>query len=462
MSPEPSRTVPADLLQAVASRSGRVALVVGAGCSVEDPTGLKLSSGYSVDVHGQLVADGVIQPDEFQEVEDLSALAEFVVGQTGSKKDVVTRLPRRDFLLAQPNSGHLDAAALMIEGAISCVITLNYDLALTSALVQLGANDIDVISGPETVQELGSKCVIYLHGNADRSADEWILTKSELEAAWENTWKDLVAMRVAATPFLVFAGLGSPAAILTASVTRVRQIDPGAPNVYLVDPNDASTFADALELPESDRIGLPWCEFMTHLAGRVVQQCCEAIRSSGRDLCAERGWAIQDGRFEDLVAALQEAGLRALGTLRAVWLCKSGPYHPDSEAARVPIAQLLLALGELLADPTHQFTAARDGRIQITASGTKLGSIIGLHGAGVMLWAQAHDALRKATADMSDPPDVVLAAGFTGPGIDDLAPPSSVVPGRADQNLITGAFEPQIVDIESITGSGRTFADLVA
>ncbi len=351
----------------------------------------------------------------------------------------------------------------MIEGAVSCVITLNYDLALTNALVELGANDIDVISGPETVQDLGSKCVIYLHGNADSAAADWILRKSELEDAWEDTWMDLVTMRVSATPFLVFAGLGSPTAILTESVTRVRRIDPGAPNVYLVDPDDTSPFAAGLSLPESNVVNLAWCGFMALLAKRVVRECCEAIREAARSLCVEHGRTIEDGRFEDLVSRLQEAGLRTLGMLRAVWLCKSDPYHPDSEAARVPMAQLLLALGEILTDPTHEFTAVRDGRIQVSTSSTRVGSVMGLHGAGVKLWAQARDMIRSAIADMSDPPDVVLAAGFTGPGIEELAPPESVVRGSgADDDIFAATFTPRLVAIDAIRGSGLRFEDLVA
>ena len=77
-----------------------------------------------------------------------------------------------------------------MEGAISCLITLNHDLALTNALVKLDAKDIDVISGSETMDELGSKCIIYMHGNADQPADNWILLRSELDEMWENTWKD--------------------------------------------------------------------------------------------------------------------------------------------------------------------------------------------------------------------------------------------------------------------------------
>ena len=455
--------LPADLLQAVVSRQGRVALVVGAGCSIEDPTRLKLSSEYSLDVHAQLVADGVIQEGDVRDVEDLSVLAEFVVEKTGSKRAVVDRLPRSDFRVARPNSGHLDAVALMIEGAVSCVITLNYDLALTNALVPLGANDIEVIRGAETMTDLGSKCIIYLHGKADSASEDWILLKSEIEEAWQDTWMDLVTTRVSTTPFLIFVGLGSPTVILTESVNRVRQIGLGAPQFYLVDPDNTSPFAHDLSLPERNVMNLTWCEFMALLAKRVVRECCEEIRRAAKSLCVTQGWTIEDGRFEDLVASLKEAGLRTLGMLRAVWLCKPVPYHPDSESARAPMAQLLLAFGKVLADTRHDFTAVSDGRIQVSTSNTRVGSVMGLHGAGVNLWAQAQTMMLSAIDGMSDQPDVVLAAGFTGPSIEELAPPESVVHGyRSEDDILAAPHTPRLVAIDEILGSDLRFKDLVS
>ena len=100
-----SSVVPGNLLQAVASRRGRVALLVGAGCSVENPTGLKLSGEYAREVGRQLVDDGVLQRDELPDAEDLSELAEVVYARTGSKKQVVARLPREKFRNASSKLG---------------------------------------------------------------------------------------------------------------------------------------------------------------------------------------------------------------------------------------------------------------------------------------------------------------------------------------------------------------------
>ncbi len=66
-------TLPPDLVLAVAERRGRIALVIGAGCSLEYPTDLKLSSFYSADVHRRLLEEGVLQPGDCPKPEDRRA-----------------------------------------------------------------------------------------------------------------------------------------------------------------------------------------------------------------------------------------------------------------------------------------------------------------------------------------------------------------------------------------------------
>lgn len=54
--------LPPELLQAVSSPGGgKVALVLGAGCSVEPPTNIPVSSVCSTEIHRLLVADGILQ-----------------------------------------------------------------------------------------------------------------------------------------------------------------------------------------------------------------------------------------------------------------------------------------------------------------------------------------------------------------------------------------------------------------
>src|SRR5690242_18182891 len=136
--------LPPELLQAVSSPGGgKVALVLGAGCSVEPPTNIPVSGVCSTEIHRCLVADGILQNGECVDPADLSAVADAVFNKRNSQRDVVERLRDQFGLkLATPNDGYWIAAALLCEGVISSVVTLNYDLALSTALSELGADKI--------------------------------------------------------------------------------------------------------------------------------------------------------------------------------------------------------------------------------------------------------------------------------------------------------------------------------
>lgn len=139
--------LPSELLHAASEPGGRLALVLGAGCSLESPTDLQLASVYSESAHAQLVLDQVIHEGGCSAPSDLSALASAVYSATGSQVDLVRRLPRNDFRMARPNSGYLIAAALLREGVVNAVLTLNFDLAMTAALSELGAKEVAVVEG---------------------------------------------------------------------------------------------------------------------------------------------------------------------------------------------------------------------------------------------------------------------------------------------------------------------------
>ena len=132
-------TLPSDLLHAISDLSGgRVVLVLGAGCSNEQPTSLPLSSSLSEECHRKLVADGILKEGEVKNRRDLSAVAEAVVRETGSQRDLIDRFPPDAFRYARPNDGYVIMAALLLEGMIADTLTLNFDFAARTALGQLG------------------------------------------------------------------------------------------------------------------------------------------------------------------------------------------------------------------------------------------------------------------------------------------------------------------------------------
>src|SRR5438094_5404548 len=199
--------LPPELRAAIAQvGGGRVVLVIGAGCSFEPPTSLPLSREMAIEVHRRLRLDGVLTVD-CANPGDLSNVADAVFAATGQQRPLVDRLHLNDFRSAVPNDGYLLAAALLSEQAVSCVMTLNFDLAMSTALSMIGAKDVSVIAGPQDHQRLGLTNVIYLHRNVDADAEQWILRTAALASEWQGQWIQAIATKVLNGPVTVFAGL---------------------------------------------------------------------------------------------------------------------------------------------------------------------------------------------------------------------------------------------------------------
>lgn len=147
---------------------GRVVLVVGAGCSAEPPTSLPLSRELALNAHRRLVEDGVLDDGDCPEPGNLSCVADVVWSKTNSQRELVIRFPCDGFRQAEPNRGHLLTAAMLYEQALSCVMTLNFDLALSNALSQIGAHgSVTIINKPEDYVSLGLSNLVYLHRNVE-------------------------------------------------------------------------------------------------------------------------------------------------------------------------------------------------------------------------------------------------------------------------------------------------------
>lgn len=216
--------IPSALLEAIANPAGeRVVVVVGAGCSFEEPTGLPLASEGARAAYRRLVDDGVLDQAVDVDKDDLSAVADAVVSATGGQTELVKRLPLAKFESATPNEGYRLAAAMLRERAIGCVLTLNFDLAMCHALSAVGASeDVGIIHGPANSIPLGASNLIFLHRNVRADHEDWILTKSALNNEWQGECEETIAKRVLVTPAVIFAGLGSPAEVLVECTTKVR------------------------------------------------------------------------------------------------------------------------------------------------------------------------------------------------------------------------------------------------
>jgi hypothetical protein len=270
--------LPPELLQAVsAPGGGRIALVIGAGCSVEQPTNIPVSRVCSNEIHRRLIDDGVLQNGDCADPDDLSALADAVFNKRNSQRDVVERLREQYGLkLATPNQGYWIAAALLCEGAIASVVTLNYDLALSTALSALGADKIvGVVERPEDLPYQKTINVYYLHRNANATdPDLWVLRTSALTVEWKGHWEQIIAAKVLVAPVVVFAGLGTPVAVLIESARLIRNALPVTTKVYQADPGDieSSKFFKALSLDPCMYIKSGWGQLMDALSQRLSKE----------------------------------------------------------------------------------------------------------------------------------------------------------------------------------------------
>jgi hypothetical protein len=444
-------SLPGDLLQAAAQRSGRITLVVGAGCSLEAPTKLKLGSEYAKQAFEQLVADNELSSDACDDPIDLSQLATAVVDRHGTQRPLVSRLPLDDFRFAKANDGYLLAAALMAEGAVAYVATLNFDLALSNAITQVRPSGVKEVAGPESLWNFGSQAIIYLHRNVNESNPNlWILRSEAIETEWKSGWEGVVAGRLAASPVVVFAGLGSPAAALSETLKRVRKHVPDATQAFVVDPAATTPFSAALELDSANHIRAGWGDFMAQLAKRVALQFILDLRAACEEFATEHGFIGLDEGLERLFAELPDLGLLGIGALRSQWLGKESVYEPDDPAYRPHVADLCLGIALLVESPQSRIKAHKSGVITVTKPGNPARSLYPISGCGHHHWATLDPLVGSCRAELTPAPDVVLAAGYRGTRPEKLVPPLDIT-GDATPNDIAGPNPcPALVDIDEL------------
>ncbi len=432
--------LPPDLLQAISAPGGsKVALILGAGCSFEAPTGLPLALECSKKVHQRLVADNVLLPGDCINPDDLSCLADAVFKKTNSQAALVGRiLDSYDFKKPAPNAGYLLAAALLFEGAIGSIVTLNFDLALTMALGQIGVdNGVGVIDGPHELDRQASRNVYYLHRNANAiSAEDWVLRTEVMKDQWKNQWEQHIAVRALTAPVVVFAGLGSPTAVLLESTklirasakTKVLQVEPGEP--------EKSEFFKALGLNVDSFVKLKWCEFMTLLAGRVVEQQVQDLEAALLTKTKEDELGIEN--HATTLAGLKSMGLLGLGRFRAGVLSLEKPYSPDNQDRRALVADLIqiIPVIERLSGATAKLH--KDGVVEFQLSGKASRFFLMVSGRGsrgrpaVEVAAKARLNVIRNDFPRLDGAIVAGTSGWSNP----ISPPASLIGDDAPFSIV--------------------------
>lgn len=468
-SSEPDKTgLPSELLAAIAYQGGgRVVLVTGAGCSVEAPTSLPLAGALARDGYRRLVDNDVLAADACATPEDLSAVADAVVAAVGSQVPLVETFPPDDFRRATPNDGHLVAAALIREGAISNILSLNFDLSQDTALTTLGArNEVATIGGPYDHARLVARNLIYLHRNINAPPEELILRTNALEE-WKGHWEEVVAKRILGGSVTVFAGLGSPARVLVETTRSILETLGSGASVFVVDPveRDRSAFFAELGLSDDAYIQIGWTDFMQRLGNRVVKEHRAGLERACAEMSKQNEWA------EENVAAtcdrLCSLGLVRLGKLRASWLLRDEPYapHPAAPESERLLADLIIGIAilERLTERTARF--GEDGFVEMEMEQRAPIPVLLCSGGGSSRWARLEGEvrfLREKASEHRRAPHGALVAGVVG-GRVSVAPPPNISGQRPSDDLVSGADEEfTIVTVDDLRGDPTTALRLIA
>jgi len=451
-----SMSLPPELLQAVSSPGGgKIALVVGAGCSVEPPTGIPVAHECSREVHRRLVADGILQIGDCTDPTDLSLVADAVFEKRNSQRDVVERLrDQYDLKLATPNDGYLIAAAMLCENAISSVVTLNFDLALSNALSELGARHIGVIECPEGLPNQKTINIYYLHRNVNAEPELWVLRTATLREDWKGHWEQIIATKVLVAPVVVFAGLGSPVAVLIESTKLLLKALPGTTRVYQVDPSDSaeSRYFKELALLPAAYIQRGWCSFMDQLSRRLLQEQVSQLAQAVAQRVREDG--LPDDDVAGLLSRFDAVGLVKFGKLRANWLLYDKPYCPAEPGAPGLIADLLLALAMMVRVSGAAALIVEDGLVEFHRDGRVVAAYLIASGCGYRGKAAVEarvESRRARYRSRQTPPQGVLVGGTSGTWNAALTPPSDVVRGDASAvDVVTGPATLPLLHISEL------------
>jgi hypothetical protein len=450
-------TLPHELLHAVSAQGGgKITLVVGAGCSFEPPTSIPLAGTCSQQCHDRLVANGVLGLGDCRLPENLSSVADAVFANTGEQRLLVEQLSQHyELKAASPNEGHWLAAALLREGAIASVVTLNFDLALSTAIASLGVGDVvGIVDGPDDLPNKKAFNLYYLHRNANTADPEtWVLRTAALDTEWKESWEQVVAAMVLATPVVVFAGLGSPANVLVQSATLIRNAIPNGSKAYQVDPGDpdSSAFFQVLTLPPEAYIRKPWCEFMEELAHRLGVEHASRLKTAAEALIQRERLYPED--LTILLDRMQNNGLLNVGRMRANWLLHDKEYFAEDPLARELLADLLLAAALIARVTDTQAVLCTDGVVEFRRGDRTVATHILASGRGTRGQVAIETALkqrRRRLRDRAVPPSGAIIAGTPSGNTAPITPPADVLLGDTSASIVFGQTALPMFHVSSL------------
>lgn len=423
-----------------------------------EQTGLPNACQLSQMAHDRLVNSGLLQEGACEHPSDLEALAQAV----SHREDLVRCL--HDLLAdAPPNDGHRILAGLMLEGAVSTVLTINFDLALTSALSVLGGfQKVRQIKGKDEIGQIAGSNLIYLHGTIDSSPTEWVLTSAEVENDREHHWRGVLTASVLAIPVVVFAGIGAAVGVLLSSLQKIQEQLSEGQVVLLVDPGNVeeSEFYHASNLDADCHVKEGWIDFAESLGKRLQNQIASELVQAAEQLLAENSdWPDLD--LQSSGEAYRTLGFLKAGFSRASWLGSDGRYLAWNGSDHRRFAHLLLAVARIAdhTGTTPWFTERGVAHFDNHEHSTTR-SVLLVHGGGTLSWttllSRRSQMLRRIEGERYRP-SVVVGGGMWGKCPADIA--AHRITGDVDPtSIVEGADSLRYHSVEEIMANPGALA----
>jgi hypothetical protein len=343
---------------------------------------------------------------------------------------------------------------MLREGAVSCVLTLNFDLAMSSALTQVGSrDDVAIIAGPEDHRDLGMANLIYLHRNVNADPETLILRSSALDEEWRGHWEEVIVAKALGAPVTVFVGLGTPSAVLVDSTLRIRRALADTVVVYQVDPGNRedSAFFAKLALPDDAYLQMSWVAFMRDLGRRLVEEHRTDLERACEELLEAEGWERED--VGGLCRRLAELGLIRLGRVRARWLLADAGYVPRRAVEAAWLADLLLAVGLIERTTGSRAVFGEDGVVEFRHNNRIAGSVVLATGRGFRRWLVLEARIRQSERhwEHRDPrPRRALVAGVPDGQPLPITPPTDVVSEEDPDDIVTGETTFEMFGVDQL------------
>jgi hypothetical protein len=306
----------------------------------------------------------------------------------------------------------------------------------------LGApSQVTIAKGPEDHAKLSGRSLIYLHRSAESDPETWVLRKADLDDGWRGGWESMIAAGVLHAPVTLFAGLGSPASVLTETVSSLAGL---GSKYYLADPFEGGKFEQALAEKLTAAVKIGWVELMRVLSHRAASAQAKQLEIDCRDRAS--ALSLDGGHGQEVCAVLARIGIVRLGRLRSAWLLHNKPFAPRQTGPQDHLADLALALGAAMVTLDADLEVAEDGslcELIVRESGRTI-HVRCVHGRGLHTTSDmlARLEMRAPNRFGSGKQQVVITAGQ----VDDVhSLPEDLVDGGASPDDLVRGPEAMVV-----------------